>query len=283
MQSHQLSLHLIDRRLDSSIIQQRASDGYINATELCNVAGKRWWNYLRTESTGQFLRALSARHGIPYGDLVQEVRNPQGVASTWIHPLAAINLGQWLSGVFAVKVSEWVHDWLEGKPAAPRAPTGALPYHIERHMLNVAKIPTTHFSILQEMTFTLIAPMEVHGYTLPGRMVPDISQGKLFCKFLREELGVDTDSLPVYEHAYPDGRCYEAKLYPVEHLPAFRRFIADKWMPERAAKYFQERDPAALPYLDRILLAAPKVAPKLLPPRTPRGAAGNKSQASRPA
>lgn len=71
----------------------------------------------------------------------------------------------------------------------------------------------------------LIAPLEQQGYGLPEKMVPDISMGRFMCQFLRDELGVNTDDLPVYLHRYPDGRVVEAKIYPNEFLAEFRRLI----------------------------------------------------------
>lgn len=258
---HQFSLELIEHTLEQSVVQQRKTDGYINATALCQAAGKRWHNYVRNETTGHFLRALAAKTRISVLELNQEVRDASGVASTWVHPQVALHLAQWLSADFAVQVSEWVHQWLSG--GGPRRPS-RLPPHLERHMLNFGKVPPTHFSILQEMTTMLIAPLEAQGYTLPAKLVPDISQGKMFCKFLRDKLGIDTDQLPTYEHEYPDGRKMPAKLYPIEVLSAFRKYINEVWLPERAAPYFSQRDPAALVALDKVLkITFQSPAPKL--------------------
>ena len=49
---HQLSLQLIRHNVNGGVIEQRASDGYVNATQLCIIAGKRWHNYVREETTG---------------------------------------------------------------------------------------------------------------------------------------------------------------------------------------------------------------------------------------
>lgn len=84
-------------------------------------------------------------------------------------------------------------------------------------------------------------------------------------RYLREQLGVDTDALPTYEHEYPDGRRVQAKLYPVEILSQFRKYVNEVWMPERSAAYFSERDPAALLALDKVLhitYQPPKPKPK---------------------
>ena len=269
MPKHQFSLELIERRVAKSVIQQRNTDGWINASDLCKAASKHWFNYLREENSGKFLRKLASELGVTQTALTQEVQTEEaGVAHVWVHPQVAIHLAQWLSADFSVLVSKWVFDWMQGKGAPPRS-ASVMPYHIGRHMANVGKIPATHFSILQEMTFTLLGPLEAQGYTLPESMVPDISQGLMFAKFAREKLGIDTDSLPTYLHEYPDGRTVPAKLYPIEHLADFRRFINDVWMPERAQGYFKPRDPKALPLLDRILQVTYQ-QPKQLPSRKRR-------------
>ena len=256
MPQHQYSLTLIQHQVNDSVIDQRTSDGYINATALCSVAGKRWHNYVRNETTGHFLRALEAKTRIRVLDLIQEVRYESGVASTWVHPKVAIHLAQWLSADFAVQVSEWVYDWMSGNGVGQKAQSH-IPYHIHRHMLNFGSVPSGYFSVLQEMTFMLIAPLEQNGYELPERMVPDISMGRFLCKHLRDELGIDTDMLPVYLHRFPDGRTVEAKIYPNEFLAEFRRIIQSEWLPKRSAVYFKDRDPAALPYLDKVILSLP--------------------------
>jgi len=266
MPQYQYSLTLIQHEVNDSIIDQRASDGYINATALCKAANKFFKDYTANKSTIEFLNELSADTGlqIQLGEksLVEQkqalIETFPGAPSTgggsWVHPQVAIHLGQWASGKFAVQVSKWVHDWMSGKgtPGIQK-----FPYHIERHLMNLSSVPAGYFSVLQEMTFMLIAPLEQNGYELPERMVPDISMGRFLCKHLRDALGVDTDSLPVYLHRYPDGRVVEAKIYPDEYLAEFRRIIQAEWLPKRSAECFKDRDHIALPYLDRVILSLP--------------------------
>lgn len=268
MQHHQYSLTLIQHEVNNSVIEQRESDGYINATALCKVANKLFKDYMGNKSTAEFLEELSADSGlqIQLGEksLVEQkqalIETFPGAPSTgggsWVHPQVAIHLGQWASGKFAVQVSKWVHDWLSVKESQKKSQTD-LPYHIRRHMLNLNQIPAGHFSVLQEMTFILIAPLEHHGYELPEKMVPDISMGRFLCKHLRDQIGIDTDQLPVYIHRFPDGRAVEAKIYPNEYLAVFRRIIQEEWLPEKSAQYFKDRDPIALPYLDKVINVLP--------------------------
>lgn len=213
---------------------------------------------MTTPESGQpkhFLAELSTETGIPVSQLIQTFKG--GDASTqgsWVHPDVAINLGQWCSPKFAVAVARWVREWLTGQ-----SKTANLPYHVARYIANRAAIPVTHFSMLNELLFGLIAPLEGAGYTIPEEMVPDISTGRMFCKWLRDEKGIDTDALPTYRHEYADGRVVMAKLYPNEVLADFRHHFHEVWLPTKAEKYFFDRDPKALSYLQAIkALPAPE-------------------------
>lgn len=249
----QLELTLISHEVDDSLICQRAIDGYVNATAMCKAVSKAFADYRRLSVTQAFMEELSTSMGIPMDLLVitkNTGRNEE--RGTWVHPDVAINLGQWCSPKFAVAVSKWVRDWVSGKSKAE------LPYHIQRYMANMSEVPHSHFSILNEMIFGLIAPLEAKGYTLPDNMVPDISQGRMFCKWLRDEKDIDTNTLPTYSHSYGDGRVVKPKLYPLAVLEDFRRHFSEVWLPTKAPKYFEDRSPDALPYLNDIILALPE-------------------------
>jgi hypothetical protein len=128
-----------------------------------------------------------------------------------------------------------------------------IPYHLRRYMANQQNVPVGHFSILAELTLALIAPMEAMGYTLPEALMPDISHGKMFCKWLRDKHGIDTDALPTYVHVFEDGRRVRAKGYPEALLAAWRSHFRDEWLPLRAIEYFKSRDSEALQYLPKLL------------------------------
>jgi hypothetical protein len=249
-------LILIPHRIEQTLVLQRARDGYVNATAMCKAVGKKFNDYTRTGPTREFLAELASVTGIPVTELIQTLMggDPRTQGS-WVHPDVAINLAQWCSPKFAVAVAQWVREW-----AANRAKPKNLPYHVSRYMANRAAIPVTHFSMLNELLFALIAPLEVEGYTMPEKLVPDISEGKMFCRWLREEKGIDTDSLPTYRHEYGDGRVVNAKLYPNQLLAEFRRHFHEVWLPRRAKAYFADRDPKALQYLPAIQSLPPPTA-----------------------
>lgn len=266
MQDH---FDLIPHVIEKEIIQQRVQDGYINATAMCKAAGKRWNDYFRLDATQDFLRALSVNTGITafeqnQGLVQSRAGSPENGGGTWVHPQVAINLAQWLSGEFAVRVSQWVYDWMSGKN---KSGMSNLPYHLQRYLLNNEQVPAGYFSILAELSIILIAPLERLGYLLPPEIVPDISSGRLFCKWLREVKNIDTNSLPTYFHRYPDGRLVPAKLYPEDLLADFRRHVRDFWIPTHAIDYFRSRDSAALAFLPKLITTT--TPPKSSPPNRP--------------
>lgn len=270
-QNHQYPLALIVHEVNNLAIPQRAGDGYINATALCKAAGKQWSEYHSNKSTKEYLAVVEAKTGIPVLELIQVVTSA-GVKSTWVHPKIAPHLGQWLSPEFAYQVAEWIEEWATskgvtieiGKPDSS-SKTSSLPPHIRRYLLNQPAIPVGHFTVLQEITFVLTGPLESLGYELAEHFLPDGSLGKMFCAHLRNEHSYDTCTLPKYTHTFEDCRKVQANAYPDELLLAFRKYTLDVWLPNRAPQYFRERDPKALPYLNKIPALAASVKPANLP------------------
>jgi hypothetical protein len=213
LQFPQLDL-FIEHTINGGVIPQRPRDGYINATLLCNKLGKRFADYHRLGRTRSFLNALSADVGIPTSGLIQVLKggNDKMAQGTWVHPQVAIDLSQWLSPNFAVMVSRWVFDWMQGKVQDDQ------PQHVKRYIKNQAKIPYTHFSMLNEIYLNFLAPLEEQGIIPPDKVMPDISTGRMFSGFLRGK-GIDPESFPHYEHEFVDSSrpTVRARLYPIEH------------------------------------------------------------------
>ena len=64
---------LISHNIETGIINQRANDGYINATALCKACNKEVKHYLENKSTKEFLKELSSVVGITTDLLVQKI------------------------------------------------------------------------------------------------------------------------------------------------------------------------------------------------------------------
>ena len=240
----------IEHAVDGEVVPQRPTDGYINATLLCKQAGKLFGNYHQTLQTEEFLKALSLDIGIPISILVEIIRGRGDTIQqgTWVHPRVALHLAQWLSPDFAVQVSRWVLDWMQGKTQP------FMPVHVQRFLKNRAKIPHDHFSMLNEIYLYLFAPLEDYGVIPPNNIMPDISTGRMFSEFLRQK-GINPNEFPTYKHEFTDSSrpSVNARLYPIEHIADFRRYFNEVWLPGRAEGYFAKKFPKALPFLPRIL------------------------------
>ena len=135
-----------------------------------------------------------------------------------------------------------------------------LPNFYIRYKDNLHKIDRNYFSVISELFVTLNSELEKAGYQIPNKsadgkgMYPDISVGKMFSTYLKKT-GSDFDGThKYYSHSFPDDRSdVDARMYPIEALPVFRRFVFDVWVPECAANYFKTRDPLALEYLPKLL------------------------------
>lgn len=133
-------------------------------------------------------------------------------------------------------------------------PEKFIPFHLRRQIEHAKSVPVGYFSMLSEMCAVFIAPLETEGAPTEAmdKILPDISLGKMFCSFLREQ-GVDPDSLLTYPHKLPNGKVVQAKLYPEDLIGKFRRFVREKWIPEKSQGYLKEKAPELLPFLPKLL------------------------------
>lgn len=151
-------------------------------------------------------------------------------------------------------VSTWVFEWMSGNGAK----NYSFPYHIRRYLINRDKIPATHFSMLDQMTIKLLGALEAKGYIIPNTLMPDISLGKMFSKWLREK-GYEPDNFPTYEHVFDDGKRYpfQARLYPNDLITDFNLQM-ENWIRDGSAlKYFANRDAAAIGPIKEIFAQLP--------------------------
>lgn len=98
------------------ITEMRVSDGYVNATKMCQSAKKDCGNYLRNQGTIIFIDEFSRSTGIPGDLLVQTtMTGPNENRGTWVHPDVAIDLARHCSPAFHVKVIEIVRRYASGQ------------------------------------------------------------------------------------------------------------------------------------------------------------------------
>lgn len=123
-----------------AIISQREKDSYVNLSQMCGVGDKLVADYLRLESTNEYLTALSANMGIPIKSqgktlgLVEVKKGGNQIPGTWAHPEVAIDCAQWVN----VDLRIWANRTLvqvikhQSAPTPPQITTEpltkALPY-----------------------------------------------------------------------------------------------------------------------------------------------------------
>jgi len=107
--------------LNNVVIVSRSEDNYINATQLCQAGGKRFYDWLRLDITKELVNVLETKiknETAPETGITASVThslieinkggNDKNNQFTWIHPDLAIQLAQWISPIFALQVSEWI-------------------------------------------------------------------------------------------------------------------------------------------------------------------------------
>ena len=247
MSDTQYELALIDHVHAGEVISLRARDGYTNATAMCRVAGKQWSEYRRRPSTEEFFTELALGLGIPQTQLTHTVLGTPGGdprnQGTWVHPYIAIHLAQWLSAKFAVRVSQWVYEWMSGRPPEERV----WQHFQDRITLTFDSVPEGYFGIFKESS-DIYATMIVGGVNLGAKMILDISVGQHWARHWRDnDLAATYGEAGSYDHNYPKyfpqalSNPQAAACYPEEALPAFRRWMREVYMPKKLPPYLKSQ------------------------------------------
>lgn len=106
------------RRMGQFEVLQRTKDGMFNATALLNqwnrAAGmkKEMNDYLRLQSTHDFLSALQSEFDFKDGNSPYLTSRGKYSGGTWMTPLLFIDFAMWLNPKFKVQVLKFVYDEL---------------------------------------------------------------------------------------------------------------------------------------------------------------------------
>jgi prophage antirepressor-like protein len=137
---------------------------------------------------------------------------------------------------------------------------GGTPAFIRRYNANWDRVDNGHFSVISELAVRLWGRFEQLGHILADKAAdgtenrPDVSVGRLFSSWLKAKHPDVCEEYTYYQHWTPDAEV-PARQYPRRMLPLYLEFVDDVWIPEHAERYLSSRDPAALPYLARLLPA----------------------------
>lgn len=135
---------------------------------------------------------------------------------------------------------------------------GRVPAFIRRYNENWDRLEPGYFSVISELVIRLWGRLEMVGHIMADRAPngtqnrPDVSVGRLFADWLRKHHPEHADRHKCYTHKTDEWEG-DARQYPRDMLPLYIEFIDDVWIPEHSERYFNTRDPAALPYLPRLL------------------------------
>ena len=240
-------LALIPHTYQGDVISQRASDGYINATAMCRIAGKEWSEYRRLKSTKDFIPALARDLNTPESALtITTFGSPGGDPrnqGTWVHPQVAIDLASYLSSDFKIKVTRWVMDWMSGLKPTDKA----WRQYEDRISLTFDAAPAGYFGIFKESA-DIYGAMIKGGVNFGTRMLLDISVGQHWSKYWKDNgLEAKYGASGTYAHNYPSyfpqslSNPQSACCYPDDALSAFRRWMREVYMIEKLPTYLQSQ------------------------------------------
>lgn len=242
MTTNDNQLALVPHTYQGSLIQQRAVDGYINATAMCKAAGRLWGHYRENNNTTKYLAALSTDIGIPITVLVQSIKGGDVEAQgTFVHPQVALHLAQWLSPQFAVKVTEWLYEWMSGKH-----PTDRIWAQFEdRVSLVYDNVPVGYFCVFREIA-DLFASMITNGADFGTKMILDISVGVCWAHHWKAKgLAGAFGDYAKFPHNYPEyfpqawANPQDANCYPEDAQPTFKRWLRDVYIPHKMPAYLK--------------------------------------------
>jgi hypothetical protein len=113
---------IVVRTWNDAPISRRDSDGYADATAMCQANGKLWGHYRETQRTTDYITALADATGLQPAQLViSTTTGPNHLRGTWIHPRLAVDLARWLSPAFAVWMDGWFLDAATPQPVTSRS------------------------------------------------------------------------------------------------------------------------------------------------------------------
>jgi prophage antirepressor-like protein len=143
---------------------------------------------------------------------------------------------------------------------------GKIPAFIRRYNANWDRVDNGYFSVISELTIRLWGRLEQVGHIMADKAPngcenrPDVSVGRLFSDWLKKNHPKLATMHKMYIHVTPEWEG-EARQYPNSLLHLFIEFVDTVWIPEHSERYFNTRDPAALPYLPRLLPKPGKALP----------------------
>lgn len=235
------------------------ADRYVSLTDMAQASGKLFADWKRLKTTDSYLATLSSIMGIPIMKLIEsQVGGSPEKTGTWGHPKVAIRFAQWCSDEFAVQVDFWIDELLT-KGSVSLSTENGEPYWYARlkQFRQDNPVPEGYYSIFEE-TINLVAEFEALDCIIPDSAIPDISIGKHWATYLRDEHNIEPNKIcTTYPHTYPgkyDKRGTQwANAYPEEMLPLFRQWFRSTYRPVKLPAYIKRQHKGLLPVVGQLL------------------------------
>lgn len=230
---------ILKHSYDGSVISQR-NDGMVNLTDMAKSQGKRVGNYLRLDSTKEYVKALSADTQIRATALIQVFQGGNGIQGTWAHPEIAIDFASWCNVQFRI----WANRTLRGeiektRNIEPIQPVAIAPVIEAEKWTNVFttlgldKSPR-HLQLVQDKIANLLSdnalpPADEPKWQGVAEIAESLGYEAYAVSKYRSHLGRmaaawyrgETDKEPETEERIVNGRTCSVKVYrPSEELEA---------------------------------------------------------------
>jgi hypothetical protein len=220
---------------------------YVNATQMCKANGKQWKHYKELDSTAEYLDEVSRSVGLTTNQLIIEIKTGSNeTRGTWVHPLIAIDVAQWISAAFRL----WCNLTLLGFVSAESEPKSEQPklppmsYENQLRLLDLSKgfldlryderLAMAASAMLKNMIEGVAAPSDepkllsatewlgTLGYRPPTNKENWL--GRKIAEAWREQRKCDPTTAPKYVGT---NHQTEIKVYPEDFLPVIIEVTED--------------------------------------------------------
>lgn len=228
-------------------VNQRTRDGHIDATGMCQAAGKTWDHYWTNKRSKAFARALEADTGIPVSELIQVVKggNPHR-QGTWVHPRVAIHLGQWLSVEFQIWVTGVVEDYDRMRRLLGQAPADWS-----------KRIPDKFWQEIYRLKGWRWPGMGTNRYSVVGAYFVDLVYDRLVAPGLTESIELDIPRRVDGSHAVK----MHQMLVATVGIPVLQRHV-------EILLILMDRQADWIGFMFAVNQTLPKVRHRLSPPKS---------------
>jgi phage antirepressor YoqD-like protein len=226
-------------------ISQR-QDGYLNATQMAKANQVRLNDWFSLSQTNDYLNTLSQQTGIPAASLVISVSEGfPAQNSTWVHPLAALMFGRWVSPEFSIWCDMHIKTLMETgstRLASQQPELPALPTALEIGKMFVAA-ETERLRLAAELeaaqpAIEFTKAIEASSNTVSmGEMAKMLGIGRstFFGKLRQMKVIQQNDTLPYQQHL--DSGYFEVTENTAGYPCARVTGTGQTWLQKKIAKF----------------------------------------------